>query len=122
MMSNSMHSSTMMNSSLMSTSMMSDSFSVSGGHQGGVSNNADCGGSGIMVEEVGTLILGGDVVPKKMVMLNYTLAILSDDGRLVLGEIRSRGGDDWALAGRSVVALNDHDKRYLDLALVPGLG
>jgi len=128
-----------MNTSLMNSSMMSDSFSVSSyaggggmpgcdsssGGAGGVNSNGCNSGSGnssgIMVEEVGTLILGGDVVPKKMVMLNYTLAILSDDGRLVLGEIRSRGGDDWALSGRSMVTLNDHDKRYLDLALVPNV-
>ena len=93
--------------------MMSDSFSVA-------SYGENVSASGIMVDEVGTLILG-DVVPKKMVMLNYTLAILSDDGRLLLGEIRSRGGDDWALAGRSVITLNDHDKRYLDVALVPNV-
>ena len=75
---------------------------------------------GVMVEEVGNLIFG-DIVPKKMVMLNYTLAVLSDDGRLLLGEIRTRGGDDWTLAGRSLVTLNDNDKRYLDVTLVPNI-
>ena len=56
-------------------------------------------------EEVGQLQIA-DFVPKRMVLLNYTLAALSEDGKLMLGEIRTRGGDDWALAGRSVVALN----------------
>ena len=60
---------------------------------------------GIIVEEVGQLQIA-DFVPKRMVLLNYTLAALSEDGKLMLGEIRTRGGDDWALAGRSVVALN----------------
>ena len=113
-MNNSMYSSTIMNSSIMSENYSVQSYVSSGGGSGA---EVPPPVGGIMVEEVGNLIFG-DIVPKKMVMLNYTLAILSDDGRLLLGEIRSRGGDDWALAGRSLVVLNDNDRRYLDLALV----
>ena len=35
---------------------------------------------------------------------------------------RTRGGDDWTLAGRSVTALGgkaNEDRRYVDLAIVP---
>ena len=113
-MNNSMYSSTIMNSSIMSENYSVQSYVSSGGGSG---SEIPPPVGGIMVEEVGNLIFG-DIVPKKLVMLNYTLAILSDDGRLLLGEIRSRGGDDWALAGRSLVVLNDNDRRYLDLALV----
>lgn len=112
----------MTNSSYMSASMMSDSFSVisSSGGGGGQLDAGNAGVGGIMVEEVGSLIFG-DIVPKKMVLFNYTLAMLSDDGRLLLGEIRSRGGDDWVIAGRSLINLNDQEKRYLDVALVPNI-
>ena len=44
---------------------------------------------GMIVEEVGQLPLL-DFVPRRLVMLNYTLAGLSDDGRLLLGELRTR--------------------------------
>ena len=112
----------------MNSSVMSDNYSVQsyvssggGGGSGMVEGQpAPPPVGGIMVEEVGNLIFG-DIVPKKMVMLNYTLAVLSDDGRLLLGEIRSRGGDDWALAGRSLVTLNDNDRKYLDVTLVPNI-
>ena len=107
-----------MNSSIMSENYSVQSYVSSGGGSSQQEPPPPVGG--IMVEEIGNLIFG-DIVPKKMVMLNYTLAILSDDGRLLLGEIRSRGGDDWALAGRSLVTLNDNEKRYLDITLVSNI-
>ncbi len=90
--------------------------SVSSGGGGG-----DSALAGIVVEEVGKLALT-DFVPKRLVLHNYTLAALSEDDRLILGEIRTRGGDDWTLAGRSVTNLggkSNDDRRYIDLALVP---
>jgi hypothetical protein len=98
---------------------MSDTVSVSSNQSGG--GGADSSPAGIVIEEVGQLALT-EFVPRRLVLLNYTLAALSDDDRLILGEIRTRGGDDWTLAGRSVTTLGGRggdDKRYVDLALVP---
>ena len=95
---------------------MSDTVSVNSQSGGGDSAHA-----GIVVEEVGKLALT-DFVPKRLALHNYTLAALSEDDRLVLGEIRTRGGDDWTLAGRSVTSLGgkaNEDRRYVDLAIVP---
>ncbi|TRY63925.1 hypothetical protein TCAL_14293 [Tigriopus californicus] len=78
---------------------------------------------GIVVEEVGQLPIL-EFVPKKLVLLNYTFAALNEEGRLLLGEIRTRGGDDWTLAARSITQLSGkpgEDRKYLDLALVPNV-
>ena len=96
---------------------MSDTVSVNSSQSGG----GDSAHAGIVVEEVGKLALT-DFVPKRLALHNYTLAALSEDDRLVLGEIRTRGGDDWTLAGRSVTSLGgkaNEDRRYVDLAIVP---
>jgi hypothetical protein len=47
-------------------------------------------------------------------------AILTEDGKLVLGDLRSKGGEDWSLTGKSVTVLNKDEKKILDLALLPG--
>ena len=96
---------------------MSDTVSVNSSQSGG----GDSAHAGIVVEEVGKLALT-DFVPKRLALHNYTLAALSEDDRLILGEIRTRGGDDWTLAGRSVTSLGgkaNEDRRYVDLAIVP---
>lgn len=97
---------------------MSDTISISSN----MSADASALG-GLVVEDVGRMTLG-EFVPKKLTMLNYTLAGLSEDGKVLLGELRTRGGDDWTLAGRSITALNarfSDERRYLDLALVPNV-
>ena len=98
---------------------MSDTMSVSSNMSG------DNAVGGILVEEVGQLDLL-EFLPKKLVLLNYTVAALSEDGRLLLGEIRTRGGDDWTLAGRSVrdmskFGIGGEERRFVDLALVPNV-
>lgn len=68
---------------------MSDTISISSGSMG---ENAL---GGVVIEEVGQIGLSqlGDFLPRKVVLLNYTLAALSDDGaRLLLGELRTREG------------------------------
>ncbi len=78
------------------------------------------------VEEVGQFDLHPEFSsPRRLVLLGYTLAALGgEEGRqtLLLGELRTRGGDDWTLAGRSLAALpHAAERRYLDLALVPNV-
>ena len=92
------------------------------------SGDLSAGGSGIspiggiVVQEVGQMQLMPEFVPRRLVLLNYTLAALNDDGsKLLLGEIRTRGGDEWVLAGRSVAVIGGPEKRYLDLAIVPNI-
>lgn len=53
-------------------------------------------------------------------MLNHTLAILSEDNRLVMGELRSRGGEEWAIISKSHTQLAKEERKVLDLALLPG--
>ena len=62
---------------------MSDTVSVNSSQSGG----GDSAHAGIVVEEVGKLALT-DFVPKRLALHNYTLAALSEDDRLILGEIR----------------------------------
>ncbi len=102
---------------------MSDTVSISSSQSGDPGTTSPTGGAGaaITVEEVGQFALHPDFVPKRLVLLDYTLAALSEDGRLLLGEVRTRGGDDWTLAGRTITALpgsTSGERRYLDLAVV----
>ena len=101
---------------------MSDNVSLSSA--GDSSQGAGGAAGGIVVEEVGVLSLV-EFAPKRLVLLNYTLAALNEENKLLLGEIRSRGGDDWTLAARSVTHLGGRpgaeDRRYIDLALVPNV-
>ena len=47
-------------------------------------------------------------------------AILTEDGKLVLGDLRSKGGEEWTLTGKSVTNLTKDEKKILDVALLPG--
>lgn len=47
-------------------------------------------------------------------------AILSEDGKLVLGDLRSKGGEEWSITGKSVTNLTKDERKVLDLALLPG--
>jgi hypothetical protein len=47
-------------------------------------------------------------------------AILTEDGKLVLGDLRSKGGEEWSLTGKSITILTKDEKKILDLALLPG--
>ena len=72
-MNNSMYSSTIMNSSIMSENYSVQSYVSSGGGSG---SEIPPPVGGIMVEEVGNLIFG-DIVPKKMVMLNLEYGVVA---------------------------------------------
>lgn len=47
-------------------------------------------------------------------------AILTEDGKLVLGDLRSKGGEEWTLTGKSVTNLTKDEKKVLDVTLLPG--
>ena len=47
-------------------------------------------------------------------------AILTEDGKLVLGDLRSKGGEEWSITGKSVTPLTKEEKKIIDLALLPG--
>ncbi len=75
--------------------------------------------SGLVIEELGVLALGEVAAPKKLSVINYTLAVLCEDGKLVLGEVRTISGSDWTLAGRSVQAIGEQNgTRWLDMTIV----
>ena len=104
---------------------MSDTASIGSSQSGGDGTPRP---PAVSVEESGSLPLPApDFIPRRMVVLGQTMAALSADGRLVLGELRCRGGaggsdgEEWSLSGKSVAVLPGSaagDKRYLDLALV----
>jgi len=56
-------------------------------------------------------------------MLGHTVAALDEEGRVLLGELRTRGGDDWTLTARNVSqpwgSGVDAPWRPIDLAVVP---
>ncbi len=103
---------------------MSDTLSIS-------SNQSDAGGGSpahksslvnLVVEEVGQFSDDDFCCqpPRRLALLECTLVALSGDGqRLMLAELRTRGGDDWTLAAKSVVQL---PTRHLDVTLVPNQG
>ncbi len=97
---------------------MSDTQSVTSGSD---ASGVPGGGhpSGLVIEDVGLLPLGEIPAPKKLSVLNYTLAVLCEDNKVLLGEIRTRGNDDWTLAGRCVNVVGDQNgTRLMDMTLV----
>jgi hypothetical protein len=78
----------------------------------------------IEVEETGKLVLGDIGAPtKKIVLHQNTLAVLLDDGNILLGELRAtRGSSDWSLSDLSGLcppgSVAQAGGRYLDMAVV----